>query len=61
MILHNAIIYIQSILNKDKNPYKYGIFLEKCFFSGIIMVRFGEIEIAKAKFYAAKKTKNLGF
>ena len=66
MTLHNAIILIKSVLNKDKNHYYYKIFLEKClyqsakknqkfFFDNIIMLRFGEREIAKEEFYAAKK------
>ena len=28
--LHNVIIIIQSVLNKNKNYYYYKIFLEKC-------------------------------
>ena len=28
--LHNVIMYIKSVLNKDKNHYCYKIFLEKC-------------------------------
>ena len=72
LTLHNAIILIKSILNKDKNHYYSKIFLEKCsyqlaikyshfFFHSIMMVRFGEKEIAKENFYAAKKNfKNLG-
>ena len=30
LTLHNVIIHIKSVLNKDKNPYYYKIFLEKC-------------------------------
>ena len=30
MTLHNVIIHIKSVLNKDKNRYYYKIFLEKC-------------------------------
>ena len=30
MALHNVIILIKSVLNKDKNHYYYEIFLEKC-------------------------------
>ena len=66
MTLHNVIILIKSGLNKDKNHYYYKIFLEKCsyqlaksnckiFFFRIIMVKLGKTEIAKEKFYAAKK------
>ena len=30
LTLHNVIILIKSVLNKDKNHYYYKIFLEKC-------------------------------
>ena len=30
MTLHNAIIIIKSVLNKDKYHYYYNMFLEKC-------------------------------
>ena len=30
LTLHNVVILIQSVLNKDKNCYHYKIFLEKC-------------------------------
>ena len=30
MTLHNVIIIIKSVLNKDKNHYYYNMFLEKC-------------------------------
>ena len=30
--LHNVIIHIKSILNKDKNHNYYKIFLEKCWY-----------------------------
>ena len=30
LTLHNVIIHIKSVLNKDKNHYCYKIFLEKC-------------------------------
>ena len=30
LTLHNVIIHIKSILNKDKNHYYLKIFLEKC-------------------------------
>ena len=30
--LHNVIIHIKSVLNKDKNHYYYKIFLEKCLY-----------------------------
>ena len=66
MILHNVIIHIKSVLNKDKNHYYYEIFLEKCsyqlaketttnFVHSIIMMKFEEREIAKDIFYAAKR------
>ena len=73
LTFHNVIIHIKSVLNKDKNHYCRKIFLEKysyelakknnhkTFFYSIIMMKFGKTEIAKEKFYAAKKTyKNLG-
>ena len=30
LILHNLVILIKSVLNKDQNRYCYNIFLEKC-------------------------------
>ena len=30
LTLHNVIILIKSVFNKDKNHYYYNIFLEKC-------------------------------
>ena len=30
--LHNVIILIKSVLNKDKKRYYYKIFLEKCLY-----------------------------
>ena len=30
LTLHNVVIHIKSVLNKDKNTYYYKIFLEKC-------------------------------
>ena len=30
LTLHNVIILIQSVFNKDKNNYYYNIFLDKC-------------------------------
>ena len=30
LAVHNVIILIKSVLNKDKNHYYYNIFLEKC-------------------------------
>ena len=32
LTLHNVIIHIKSVLNKDKNYYYYEIFLEKCLY-----------------------------
>ena len=62
LILHNVIIFIKSVLIKDKNCYYYKMFLENCsyqlapkkshiFFSNIIIVRFEERkrEIVKKK------------
>ena len=59
-------ILVEPVLNKDKNHYYCKIFLEKCsyqlaknnhnfFFYSIIMVKFEKTEIAKERFYAAKK------
>ena len=67
LILH-VIILIKSVLKKDKNHNFYKIFLEKCFceltknnhkklFSWYSNVEIWEREIAKEKFYAAKKLK----
>ena len=63
MTLHN----VKSVVNKDKNHYYNKIFLERCsyqlakkvsqvFVYSIIMVKFGKTEIAKEKFYTAKKS-----
>ena len=30
LTLHNVIILIQSVFNKDRNNYYYNIFLDKC-------------------------------
>ena len=32
LTLHNVIIHIKSVLNKDKNYCYYEIFLEKCLY-----------------------------
>ena len=32
MTLHNVIILIKSVLNKNENRYYYKIFLEKCLY-----------------------------
>ena len=32
LTLHNVIILVKSVLNKDENHYDYNIFLEKCFY-----------------------------
>ena len=32
LTLHNVIIHIKPVLNKDKNYYYYEIFLEKCLY-----------------------------
>ena len=66
MTLHNVIILIKSVLNKDQNHYYYSTFLEKglyqltkkfkTFFHSIIMLRFGKTKIAKGEFYGAKKS-----
>ena len=46
LTLHNVIILIKSVLNKNKSHY---------FFHRIIMVRFGEKKIRKRKNHAAKR------
>ena len=66
LTLHNVITHITSVLNKDKNHYYYQIFSEnghinylknnyKHFVCSMLMVKVGKTEIAKEKFYAAKK------
>ena len=67
LTFHNIIMIIQSVLNKDKNGYYYNIFLGKClyqlakknnnknFIYSIILLRFGETNVTREKFYAAKK------
>ena len=63
--LHNVIIPIKSVLNKDQNQYYYNKFLEKCTyqlakkqsqisFDIIVMLRFGETKVTKEKFHGAK-------
>ena len=69
LTLHNVIILIKSVLNKDKIHYYYRIFVKKClyqlvkkklqiFFDSIIILRFAEAKMAQVKFYSAKKKKN---
>ena len=67
MTLHNVIIHIKSVLNKDQNHYYYNIFLEKCsyrlaekiivtkFFDRIIIFKLGKMKVAEEEFYGAKK------
>ena len=66
LTLHNVIIQIKSVLNKDKDHCFYKIFLEKCsyqlakklitiFFHSITTLRFGKIKTTKEKFFAEKK------
>ena len=47
MTLPNVIIQFKPVLNKDKNHYYYKIFRK--------IVGFGKTEIAKERFYAARK------
>ena len=61
--LHNVVILIKSIFNKDQNHYYYTIFLEKCLyqlgenlFDSIIMLRFGEKKEGKRKNLWCNKT-----
>ena len=69
LTLYNVIILIKSVLKKNKNHCYYNIFLEKCMprkiyfynsFHSIIMLRFGETNLIKEKFYAAKKPYKFG-
>ena len=66
LTLHNLIIHIKTVLNKDEYHYYYKMFVEKCsyqlvkkqsqiFVRSIIMVKSGNSEIAKEKFYTAKR------
>ena len=66
LTLHNAIIHIKTVLNKDKVHYYYKIILGKCSYQlakkhsqisvdNIIMVTFADRAIAKEKFYTAKR------
>ena len=32
LTLHNVVILIQSLLNKNKNHYYYNVFLERCLY-----------------------------
>ena len=32
LTLHNIVILIQSLLNKNKNHYYYNVFLERCLY-----------------------------
>ena len=70
MTLHNVIVLIKLVLNKDKNHYYCKLFLEKfsyqlaknnhkSFSNSIIMLKFGETKIVKEKFYASKKPLNI--
>ena len=70
MTLHNNIIPIKWVFNKDQNHYYYNIFLEKCpyqltkkfwqiSFDDVIMLRFGDTKVAKEKNYSAKKIKQI--
>ena len=64
LTLHNVIILIKSVLNKDQNLYDM-IFSKKClyrlarkssqFFFDSLILRFGETKITKEKFYASRK------
>ena len=67
MTLHNVIIHIKSVVNKDKNHHYYKTFLKKYSyqidkkqlqfsFHSFIMLRFGDAKIAKEKCYAPKIT-----
>ena len=71
LTLHNVIILIKSVLNKDQNHYYYEIFLENVrisylknndrnAFDSIIMLRFGDIKTAKKEFYVANNVIKIG-
>ena len=32
LALHNAVIFVKSVFNKNQNQYYYDIFLEKCLY-----------------------------
>ena len=68
--MHNVIILIKSVLNKDKNHYYHNIILDECsyhlaksnhktFFHSIIIWRFGETKVTKEKFCASKYGDNI--
>ena len=68
--MHNVIILIKSVLNKDKNHYYHNIILEECsyqlaksnhktFFHSIIIWRSGETKVTKEKFCASKNGDNI--
>ena len=55
--LHNVIILLKSVGNKDQNHYyqfaSIGLKIMTHFFDSIIMLRFGETKVAKEVFYGA--------
>ena len=59
LTLHNVIIIIKPLFNKDQNHYYYNVFSEKNHdknvFDSIIMLRSDERKVAKEGFYGNKK------
>ena len=62
----HAIVLIKSVFNKNQNHYFYNMFLEKCFnqldknidkyfFHSIIILKFGEPQVAKKSWCKKKK------
>ena len=64
MTLHNVLILIKSVLNKDQNLYLASLHQltknnDKNVFESAIMLRFGETKVAKEKLYGGKKRTNI--
>ena len=64
MTLHNVLILIKSVLNKDQNLYLASLHQltknnDKNVFESTIMLRFGETKVAKEKLYGGKKQTNI--
>ena len=64
MTLHNVLILIKSVLNKDQNLYLASLHQltknnDKNVFESTIMLRFGETKVAKEKLYGGKKRTNI--
>ena len=64
LTLHNVLILIKSVLNKDQNLYLASLHQltknnDKNVFESTIMLRFGETKVAKEKLYGGKKRTNI--